>query len=37
MQGKFQLVVLPKAGHAVHEDDPEKVAIAIAGFLKRYV
>ena len=24
MQGKFQLTVLPQAGHAVHEDQPLK-------------
>ena len=24
MQGKFQLTVLPQAGHAVHEDQPRK-------------
>lgn len=27
MQGKFQTQVLPKVGHAVHEDAPVKVAI----------
>ena len=36
MQGKFQLVVLPRAGHAIQEDDPEKVAEAIARFVKRF-
>jgi len=25
MQGKFQLTVLPQAGHACHEDQPTKV------------
>ena len=24
MQGKFQLTVLPQAGHAIHEDQPLK-------------
>ena len=24
MQGKFQLTVLPKAGHAIHEDAPKQ-------------
>ena len=24
MQGKYQLTVLPQAGHAVHEDQPRK-------------
>ncbi|GFT42906.1 protein phosphatase methylesterase 1, partial [Nephila pilipes] len=36
MQGKFQMQVLPQCGHAVHEDDPEKVAEAIATFLVRH-
>lgn len=36
MQGKFQLVVIPKAGHAVHEDQPVLVAQKIAAFLDRY-
>ena len=26
MQGKFQLALLPKTGHAVHEDSPEETA-----------
>lgn len=33
MQGKFQLQVLPQAGHAIHEDVPERVAEVIAHFL----
>ena len=37
MQGKFQLVVLPRAGHAVHEDAPEETATAIENFFARYV
>ncbi|KAL3308985.1 Protein phosphatase methylesterase 1, partial [Cichlidogyrus casuarinus] len=36
MQGKFQFQVLPKSGHAVHEDQPEKVSAIIAQFLTRY-
>nr|XP_039265470.1 protein phosphatase methylesterase 1-like [Styela clava] len=36
MQGKFQMQVLSKTGHAVHEDAPDKVAEAIAGFLVRH-
>lgn len=36
MQGKFQLVLLPRAGHAVHEDEPEAVADAVLGFIKRF-
>ncbi len=35
MQGKFQMQVLPQAGHAIHEDVPEKVAHILATFLVR--
>ena len=35
MQGKFQMQVLPQAGHAVHEDVPEKLAEILAAFLVR--
>lgn len=35
MQGKFQMHVVPKSGHAVHEDAPEQVADCIASFLIR--
>ena len=35
MQGKFQMLVLPKAGHAVHEDVPDRVADALATFIQR--
>ncbi|OQV13326.1 Protein phosphatase methylesterase 1 [Hypsibius exemplaris] len=35
MQGKFQMVVLPKSGHAVQEDQPVKVAEALAIFMVR--
>lgn len=35
MQGKFMMKVLPKCGHAVHEDVPEQVALAIGDFLIR--
>lgn len=31
--GKFQLQVLPRSGHAIHEDQPQQVADIIAGFL----
>lgn len=31
--GKFQLQVLAKSGHAIHEDQPHRVADIIAGFL----
>ncbi|OSX81226.1 hypothetical protein BU14_0023s0031 [Porphyra umbilicalis] len=35
MQGKFQTVMIPSAGHAVHEDEPFATAGAIVGFLRR--
>jgi len=35
MQGKFQTVMIPSAGHAVHEDEPHATAGAIVGFLRR--
>lgn len=35
MQGKFMMKVLPKCGHAVHEDSPERVASEIGQFLVR--
>ncbi|XP_071951018.1 protein phosphatase methylesterase 1-like [Antedon mediterranea] len=36
MQGKFQMLILPQCGHAVHEDQPQKVADALATFLTRH-
>ena len=35
MQGKFQLVVLPEAGHFVQEDVPAKTADLLVEFFKR--
>ena len=35
MQGKFQMQVLPQAGHAVHEDVPDRMAEVLATFLIR--
>nr|CDS16369.1 protein phosphatase methylesterase 1 [Echinococcus granulosus] len=35
MQGKFQLKILPRAGHAIHEDSPDEVASCLAHFLLR--
>lgn len=35
MQGKFQLQVLARTGHAVHEDQPHQVAETIATYLVR--
>eukprot|EP00890_Picochlorum_soloecismus_P002933 jgi/Picsp_1/3640/NSC_06477-R1_protein phosphatase methylesterase 1-like len=36
MQGKFQMVLVSKAGHAVHEDEPQEVASTLYQFIKRY-
>ena len=36
MQGKFQMLLLSKAGHAVHEDEPQEVASTIHLFIKRH-
>lgn len=35
MQGKFQMQVLARCGHAVHEDRPHEVAEVIASFMLR--
>ncbi|KAF2707774.1 protein phosphatase methylesteras-like protein 1 [Pleomassaria siparia CBS 279.74] len=35
MQGKFQLQVLPTAGHFLQEDQPERTAEVVAEFVKR--
>ncbi|TKX23611.1 protein phosphatase methylesterase [Elsinoe australis] len=35
MQGKFQLTVIPEAGHFLHEDVPEKMAQLSIEFFKR--
>jgi len=35
MQGKFQLTVIPEAGHFVHEDVPERMAQLSAEFFRR--
>ncbi|KAK3709256.1 Protein phosphatase methylesterase 1 [Vermiconidia calcicola] len=35
MQGKFQLVVLPEAGHFIQEDVPEKTAELLVEFFRR--
>ncbi|GMH32638.1 hypothetical protein BSKO_00472 [Bryopsis sp. KO-2023] len=36
MQGRFQMVVLPAAGHAVQEDESEDVAETVGTFMKRF-
>lgn len=36
MQGKFQLVLLPQAGHAVHEDQSKSTADVVATFIQRF-
>jgi pimeloyl-ACP methyl ester carboxylesterase len=35
VQGKFQLVLVPRAGHLIQEDDPEATAAALAAFVRR--
>lgn len=35
MQGRFQLQVLARCGHAVHEDRPHEVAEVIASYMIR--
>ncbi|EGC46170.1 phosphatase methylesterase [Histoplasma capsulatum var. duboisii H88] len=35
MQGKYQLQVLPEAGHFIHEDQPAKTAQILVDFYKR--
>ncbi|XGW13728.1 hypothetical protein V3C99_000218 [Haemonchus contortus] len=36
MQGKFQNTILPKVGHAVHEDSPDRLADELARFALRH-
>ncbi|KAL6725635.1 hypothetical protein Aduo_007674 [Ancylostoma duodenale] len=36
MQGKFQNMILPKVGHAVHEDSPDRLADELARFAMRH-
>ncbi|KAI9754179.1 MAG: Protein phosphatase methylesterase 1 [Lichina confinis] len=35
MQGKYQLAVIPEAGHFIHEDAPDKTANILVEFYKR--
>jgi len=35
-RGRFQLVLLPQAGHAVQEDEPVRTAEALLAFVRRY-
>ncbi|KAI0423256.1 protein phosphatase methylesterase 1 [Xylaria grammica] len=35
MQGKYNLQVFPEAGHFIHEDLPEKIAISLVDFYRR--
>lgn len=35
MQGKFQCFIMRDTGHAIHEDQPEKLALLIASFIHR--
>lgn len=36
MQGKFQMTLVPNSGHAVHEDDPDKMVEVVSTFVKRF-
>uniref|UniRef100_A0A061R2D0 Protein phosphatase methylesterase 1 n=1 Tax=Tetraselmis sp. GSL018 TaxID=582737 RepID=A0A061R2D0_9CHLO len=36
MQGKFKLTLLPVAGHAIHEDEPDSTAEAMQSFLNHF-
>ena len=36
MQGKFQMVLVPNSGHAVHEDDSAKMIETLSTFIKRF-
>jgi hypothetical protein len=36
MQGRFQLVLMPAAGHAIQEDEPRATAEHLAAFLHRF-
>lgn len=36
MQGKFQLVLLPTAGHAIQEDEPSQLSTHLLNFLHRF-
>jgi protein phosphatase methylesterase 1 len=36
MQGKFQIVLVPNSGHAIHEDDSEKMIETVSTFIKRF-
>lgn len=35
--GKYQLQVLPEAGHFIHEDQPRKTAMLVLDFYRRNV
>lgn len=36
MQGKFQAVLVPNSGHAVHEDEAEEVVASVRHFIQRF-
>ncbi|KAG2499014.1 hypothetical protein HYH03_003200 [Edaphochlamys debaryana] len=36
MQGKFQLILMPTAGHAIHEDEADRTADHLLAFLRRF-
>ena len=35
--GKYQLQVIPEAGHFIHEDQPRKTAMLVLDFYRRNV
>lgn len=36
MQGKFQMAVLPASGHAVQEDEAERMSGIIVSFINKF-
>ena len=36
MQGKFQMVLVPNSGHAVQEDEADKMIETVSTFIKRF-
>ena len=37
MRGAYEFVVIPEAGHVLHEDAPDRVAAAVLTFLRRFL
>lgn len=36
MQGKFQLSLIPTAGHAIHEDDADHIVEILSNFIQKF-